>query len=63
LFDYKRIDFLLVVLRRHVWYLTPEVVLFRLFSKKLSMEEKSMIACRLLTHKADIPETYILNSL
>jgi hypothetical protein len=49
-----------VVLRRHGWYLTPEVVLFSLFSKKLSMEEKSRIACRLLTHQADIPETYKL---
>jgi hypothetical protein len=63
----QRIDVLLaeealVVLRRHVLYLTPEVVLFRLFSKKLSMEEKSRIACRLLTHKTDIPETYKLNS-
>ena len=65
LYDYKKIDIqlaeeALVVLRRHGWYLTPEVVLFSLFSKKLSMEEKSRIACRLLTHQADIPETYKL---
>ena len=65
LYDYKRIDIqlaeeALVVLRRHGWYLTPEVVVFSLFSKKLSMEEKSRIACRLLSHQGDIPETYKL---
>ena len=34
--------------------------MFSLFSKKLSMKEKSRIACRLLSHQADIPETYKL---
>ena len=50
----------LVVLRRHAWYLTPELVVFSFFSNKLSMEQKSRMACRLLTHQDKIPESYKL---
>ena len=37
------------VLRRHLWYLSQEVVIFSLFSNKVSNDEKSRIAARLLT--------------
>ena len=65
LFAYKKIDIqlaeaALVVLRRHGWYLTPEVAVFSMFSNKLSMDEKSRVASRLLTHQANIPEKYKL---
>lgn len=65
LFDYKRVDTqlaeeALVVLRRHGWYLTPEVVVFSLFSSKLSMDMKSRLASKLLTFQASIPESYKL---
>ena len=40
--------------------ITAEVVVFSLFSKKLSMEEKSRIVSRLFTHQAHVPETYKL---
>ena len=65
LFSYKRIDVqlaeeALVVLRRHGWYLTPEVVVFSLFSTKLSMDMKSRLASRLLTYQGSIPEAYKL---
>ena len=44
-----------MVLRRHTWYLTPEVVLFSLFSPKVSIDEKSRLASRLLTFEQSIP--------
>ena len=42
-------DTALNVLRRHLWFLTQEVVVFSLFSNKLSIDEKSRIAAQLLT--------------
>ena len=42
-------DTALNVLRRHLWYLTEEVVVFSLFSGKLFSDEKSRIAAKLLT--------------
>ena len=65
LFAYRRIDpqlaeESLVVLRRHGWYLTPEVAMFSLFSEKLSTDEKSRVACKLLSMKASTPESYKL---
>ena len=65
LFTYRTVDSqladeALVVLRRHCWYLVPEVVIFSLFSEKLSVDEKSRMASRLLTHKASIPQSYKL---
>ena len=45
---------------RHGWYLTPEVAVFSMFSNKLTMDEKSRVASRLLTHQANIPEEYKL---
>ena len=65
LFEYKQFDSqlaeeALVVLRRHGWYLVPEVVIFSLFSSKTSLEDKSRIASRLLTMKSSIPEAYKL---
>ena len=65
LFVFKRIDTqlaeeALVVIRRHGWYLTPEVVVFSLFSSKMSMDMKSRMASKLLTFQASIPESYKL---
>ena len=53
-------DAALVVLRRHGWYLTPEVVIFSLFSDKISEDEKSRISCKLLTLRSSKPESYKL---
>ena len=53
-------DEALVVLRRHGWYLTPDVVLFSLFSNKLSSNEKSRISSRLLTYQSMAPDSYKL---
>ena len=53
--DSQMADEALVVLRRHLWYLTPEVVIFSLFSPKVSADEKSRLACRLLTLEKSIP--------
>ena len=50
----------LVVLRRHCWYLTPEVVMFSLFSNKVSTDEKSRMASKLLTLKSSISTSYKL---
>ena len=47
--DGELADTALNVLRRHLWYLTEEVVVFSLFSNKLSSDEKSRIAAKLLT--------------
>ena len=65
LFAYRNInqtlaDEALVVLRRHGWYLTPDVALFSLFSSKVSEDEKSRIASKLLTYQNKIPETFKL---
>ena len=47
-------------MRRHCWYLMPEVVKFSLFSTKLSNDEKSMLACKLLTLEPRKPNSYKL---
>ena len=65
LFEYQRINSqisneAIVVLNRHCWYLTPETVMFSLFSEKVSCDEKSGIARKLLTMKEDIPTSYKL---
>ena len=65
LFAYKSVDSqladeALVVLRRHLWYLVPEVVPFSLFSDKLTSDDKARLASRLLTHKSSIPHSYKL---
>ena len=65
LFAYRKVnqvlaDEALVVLRRHGWYLTPDVILFSLFSDKLSNNEKSRISSRLLTYKSEAPDSYKL---
>ena len=56
--DPKLAEEALVVLRRHGWYSTPEVVMFSLFSAKVSEDEKARIACKLL--KLSKPESYKL---
>ena len=48
----------LVVMRRHGWYTTTEVVMFSLFSSKLSSDEKAEITCKLL--RQSHPESYKL---
>ena len=48
----------LVVMRRHGWYTTPEVVMFSLFSSKLSIDEKAEITCKLLRQSQ--PQSYKL---
>ena len=50
----------LVVLRRHGWYSTPEVSVFSLFSEKVSVDEKSRLACKLLSLTTSVPESYKL---
>ena len=62
LFEFRSVDpqladEALVVLRRHGWYLTPEVAIFSLFSSRVSNDEKSRLASRLLTHQASIPKS------
>ena len=49
-----------MVLRRHGWYLTPEVAIISLFSDKLSAHEKSAISCKLLTLKSSKSESEAL---
>ena len=49
-----------MVLRRHCWYLTPEVAVFSLFSKKVSPDEKSRLASKLLSLHSQAPESYKL---
>ena len=45
----------LAVLCRHTWYLQEETVPFALFSKKLSIDEKSMLAVKILTLEKEKP--------
>ena len=65
LFEYRSIDpqladESLVVLRRHLWYLMPEVAVFSLFSKKVSTDDKSRLASKLLTLQGNKPQSYKL---
>ena len=65
LFAYRSIDpqlaeESLVVLRRHGWYFSPEVAMFCLFSEKVSLDEKSRLAGKLLSLQSAIPESYKL---
>ena len=65
LFEYRKCDpqladEALVVLRRHCWYLTPEVAIFLLFSKKVSMDEKSRLSSKLLTLQHEAPTSFNL---
>jgi hypothetical protein len=55
--DSELSDTALNVLRRHLWYLTEDTVVFAFFSSRLSDDEKSRIAARLLTFPVpdDIP--------
>ena len=45
----------LEILCRHTWYLQEETVPFSLFSKKLSEDEKSQLAAKLLTFESQKP--------
>ena len=47
----------MAVLRRYLWYLTPEIAVFSLFSNKISTDQKSRLASRKLTYKSNIPES------
>ena len=58
--DQQLADEALVLFRRHGWYLTPDVAVFSLFSRKVSLEEKSRVACRLLTFQAEAPQVFKL---
>ena len=58
--DQQLADEALVVVRRHGWYLTPEVAVFSLFSSKVSEDEKSRIASKLLTYQNEIPDDFKL---
>ena len=55
--DQQLADEALVVLRRHLWYLTPEVSVFSFFSNKISMDQKSRLASRMLIYKSNIPKS------
>ena len=58
--DPKLADESLVVLRRHCWYLTPECVIFCLFSEKIDKDEKSRLAVKLLTLEEEKPRDHKL---
>ena len=65
LFNYRSVDpqladEALVVMRRHCWYLVPELAISTLFSTKLSSDEKSRLACKLLTLQSQKPKSYPL---
>ena len=46
----------LAVLCRHTWYLQEETIPFALFSKMLTIDEKSRLAARLLTFESSKPK-------
>ena len=61
LLAFKKIDITLATLDRHCWYLDPPVVMFSLFSKKVSDDTKARMAARLLSlekpeARLDLPE-------
>ena len=47
-------------MRRHCWYLMPELVTFSLFSTKMSKDEKSRLPRKLLTLEYKKPQSYKL---
>lgn len=53
--DSELAESVLTVLCRHTWYLQEETVPFAFFSKKLTEDEKSRLAARLLTFEKDKP--------
>ena len=56
---YKNIDIANCVLqsvKRHLWYLTPELVPLSLFDKDVSIEEKQMMASKLT--QISVPESF-----
>ena len=46
------------MLRRQGWYLTPQVVVFSLFSAKLTLDMKSRLASKLLTFQDTFPQSF-----
>ena len=61
LLAFKKIDITLATLDRHCWYLDPPVVMFSLFSKKVSDDTKARMAARILSlekpeARLDLPE-------
>ena len=53
--DREVAESVLAVLCRHTWYLQEETIPLALFSKKLSTDEKSRLAARLLTFEENKP--------
>ena len=58
---YKNIDIdiancVLQSVKRHLWYLTPELVPLSLFDKDVSIEEKQMMASKLT--QINVPESF-----
>ena len=53
--DSELAESVLAVLCRHTWYLQEETVPFALFSKKLTGDEKSRLAAKLLTFESEKP--------
>ena len=53
--DREVAESVLAVLSRHTWYLQEETIPLALFSKKLSTDEKSRLAARLLTFEEKKP--------
>ena len=56
LFNYRSVDHqladeALVVMRRHCWYLVPELVISTLFSAKLSSDEESRLVYNLQSQR------------
>jgi hypothetical protein len=54
--DPELAESILAVLCRHTWYMQEETVPFALFSKKLTEDEKSRLAARLLSFEKEKPE-------
>ena len=46
------------VLKRHLWYLSPEVVVFSLLGKQVSLDEKAEMSRRLLATPRHYDEDY-----
>ena len=68
LFHYKNVDSSLAeagldVMRRHGWYLVPELIPCALFSNKLEDEEKSRLASKMLTFKEVKKFVKVVNDL
>ena len=47
-------------MRRHGWYIVPQMIPFALFSSQTSHDDKSVLASKILTFEHEIPVSYPL---